>query len=520
MGTNYTCAGACAAGLKGAAVVALLVGFAGSAVAQTIKLPEKYIAYGGNYLSPGDRPVDYGIGFDLSYGQLVSSGLWLEGTVFTAIQESGVATAPDFYQSGLGLNVLKSFGSEARGHFYALGGLGLAMNDVTPDDDDGASYYGQVGGGYRGALWEEWGLRPRVELRYVYDTIGEGTGDIVLAFKMEIPPKRQTVVEKIVEREKIVEVPVEIEKIVEKETICVVPPQPVCGPTEAPADDDRDGVMNSIDKCPGTLAGAKVDGEGCVKEEQKISLPNIEFESGKVVLATGGKDKLESVVTFLQNQKEVQVDVFGHTDSQGADTLNQKLSDGRAKAIVEYLVSRGIAADRLTSKGFGETQPIASNETKEGRAQNRRVELLLRMTGTVDRRTPVTDSDNDGVADALDKCANTLGGARAVDNTGCVAEEQTIALKNVAFDSGATLSADGQQKLEAVATFLLTQTNVQADVVAYARRAPGVDQQLAEDRAKAVRAFLISKGVGGDRLRAKGVGGSREDRLELQVYPQ
>jgi OOP family OmpA-OmpF porin len=96
------------------------------------------------------------------------------------------------------------------------------------------------------------------------------------------------------------------------------------------------------------------------------------------VLAPGGKDKLEAVVEFLNNQGEVQVDVFGHTDAQGKDSYNQALSEGRAKSVMEYLVSRGVSASRLSSKGFGETQPIATNETVEGRAQNRRVELLIR----------------------------------------------------------------------------------------------------------------------------------------------
>ncbi len=138
-------------------------------------------------------------------------------------------------------------------------------------------------------------------------------------------------------------------------------------------------MPDASDKCPGTLKGARVDADGCVKEEQKISLPNIEFQSGKTVLAPGGKEKLEAVVEFLNNQTEVQVDVFGHTDAQGKDAFNQKLSEGRARSVMDYLVSRGVDAGRLSSKGFGETQPIASNETADGRAQNRRVELLVRM---------------------------------------------------------------------------------------------------------------------------------------------
>ncbi|MCA9543207.1 MAG: OmpA family protein [Myxococcales bacterium] len=69
--------------------------------------------------------------------------------------------------------------------------------------------------------------------------------------------------------------------------------------------------------------------------------------------------------------------VEGHTDSRGKDEYNRALSDDRAKAVVAYLTSKGVAAERLVSQGFGEDQPIASNETKDGRAQNRRVEFVI-----------------------------------------------------------------------------------------------------------------------------------------------
>lgn len=362
---------------KIAAVVAASLAGGTAVAADTWLLPDRYIGYGVTYMSPGDREVDYGIGFDLSYAQELSARNWLEGKLFLGILETGSPTVPDFYQNGIGADYLRAFGNQGGGHFFALAGGGLAVNDATPDTYDGNSYYYNAGLGYRGQLWYRWGVRPRVELRYVHDSFAEGTNDVILGFRLEMAPKRQMQIEKIVEVEKVVEVPVEVEKIVEKETTCVVAPVAM-----AAIDADGDGVLDSEDKCPGTLKGARVDATGCVKEEQKISLPNIEFEPAKTVLATGGKQKLEVVVEFLRNQPEVEVDVFGHTDAQGKDSYNQTLSEGRAKAVMDYLVSRGIAASRMTSKGFGETQPISSNESAEGRAQNRRVELLLRTKVT------------------------------------------------------------------------------------------------------------------------------------------
>lgn len=360
-------------GLQMAALMsACATGAADAADKAKVLLPTQYFNYGVSYSKPDD-PVDYGIGFDLGYGHSFSPNNWIEGKLSLSVLETGSDTLPDFYQTTLGADYLRSLGNESLGHFFALAGGGLAVNDVSPDAEDGSSYYLNVGVGYRTRVSTVWGVRPRVELRYVRDSVLDGIDSLVFGVKLEIPPNRQSVVEKTVEVEKIVEVPVEVEKIVEKEVTCVIPP------TEAPpADTDGDGVLDAADKCPGTLKGAKVDAQGCVVEEQKISLPNIEFESGKTVLAAGGKDKLEAVVEFLANQQEVQVDVFGHTDAQGKDSYNQTLSEGRAKAVLTYLVSRGIDARRLSSKGFGETQPIASNETADGRAQNRRVELLLR----------------------------------------------------------------------------------------------------------------------------------------------
>ena len=72
------------------------------------------------------------------------------------------------------------------------------------------------------------------------------------------------------------------------------------------------------------------------------------------------------------------VEISGHTDSQGDDDYNKKLSERRANAVVEYLVKRGIASDRLKATGFGETKSVSTNDTEEGRANNRRVEMTVR----------------------------------------------------------------------------------------------------------------------------------------------
>jgi len=344
-----------------------------TAAAAADPLPPHFLSVSGLYISPDDsRGADFGTGADVRYAKRFGTN-WLEGRLFMSILDTGAKTQIDFYQTGVGVDWLRPFGDQTRSHFFALAGLGAVDNDVTPESESGTSAYFEAGLGWRAHTWESWGLRPRLELRYFHDTFGDGPNDLHFGLTLEIPPKPERVVERVVEIEKVVEVPVEVEKIVEKQVVCVIPTV-----ESQPVDADGDGVMDDKDKCLGTLAGAKVDADGCiVKKAQSINLPNLEFEPNSAVLAEAGKEKLAPVVDFLVNQSDAQMVVIGHTDAQGSASYNQKLSEGRAEAVAEYLESRGIAPARVSSKGRGESQPIATNDTAEGRAQNRRVELRI-----------------------------------------------------------------------------------------------------------------------------------------------
>lgn len=140
-----------------------------------------------------------------------------------------------------------------------------------------------------------------------------------------------------------------------------------------PLDSDHDGVPDYIDKCPGTPRDLKVDAVGCEIEE--YVLRGVNFETASAKLAPQSLAVLDDVVGILRQRPGATTEVRGYTDSVGNDPFNQKLSERRARAVVEYLVSQGIPATQLTSAGFGRQNPIASNATAEGRAQNRRVTL-------------------------------------------------------------------------------------------------------------------------------------------------
>jgi len=108
-----------------------------------------------------------------------------------------------------------------------------------------------------------------------------------------------------------------------------------------------------------------------------VRLKNIYFDFDKTTLKSESFVELDKVVEFLKNNSTVSIEISGHTDSKGSDTYNQNLSQGRSQSVVDYLISQGIDTSRLQAQGYGESKPIDSNETEEGRANNRRVEFTV-----------------------------------------------------------------------------------------------------------------------------------------------
>lgn len=147
-------------------------------------------------------------------------------------------------------------------------------------------------------------------------------------------------------------------------------------------DTDGDSVLDKDDKCPneaGTVAN-----NGCPEvpnEEVQAKLTSyartINFDSGKSDIQEAANETLQAIVAILKEFPKANFVVEGHTDSTASEKFNQKLSEARAQKVVDYLTSNGVDASRLTSVGFGETAPITSNDTKEGRTTNRRVEVKL-----------------------------------------------------------------------------------------------------------------------------------------------
>jgi outer membrane protein OmpA-like peptidoglycan-associated protein len=146
-----------------------------------------------------------------------------------------------------------------------------------------------------------------------------------------------------------------------------------------PRDTDGDGVPDGVDQCPNTAAGSPVDARGCARlfEEGKTTLilDGVTFATGRAELTVDATTILDRVAASLLESTDVNVEVQGHTDITGSRALNMRLSGQRAESVRLYLIQKGVAASRLTSRGYGPDQPVASNTTVDGRAQNRRVEL-------------------------------------------------------------------------------------------------------------------------------------------------
>lgn len=139
-----------------------------------------------------------------------------------------------------------------------------------------------------------------------------------------------------------------------------------------PIDSDGDGVPDYQDQCPDTPAGVKVNALGC---PANLVLHDIHFKFNSYELTPQSQQTLNVVAQRLVANPNVRVRVEGHTDSTGKAAYNMKLSKERANSVMRYLVGQGVAQERITAEGYGMTRPVATNKTREGRAENRRVEI-------------------------------------------------------------------------------------------------------------------------------------------------
>lgn len=285
---------------------------------------------------------------------------WLSLELHSAdLGSAGISTGGRINYHLHGASALFYFGGPREHHMrsglsgYGRAGFGFVENSAVGDVNyvkDHASLF-LIGVGAEYATRIGLGLRAEI-ISYEEDVL---YGQLGLMYRFGGQHKKRPVVQ-------IAKAPV------------VVPPVPAVA--VVPADSDGDGVLDIDDNCPGTEAGVTVDEDGCALFSGTIE--GVNFRTNSAKLLPESREILSSVADTLRSYPNTLVDVKAHTDSHGELDWNQDLSERRAKSVVEYLVGQGIEESRLIPSAYGETSPIATNKTKAGRLQNRRVELFAR----------------------------------------------------------------------------------------------------------------------------------------------
>ncbi|GEM_PF-3503615 len=170
--------------------------------------------------------------------------------------------------------------------------------------------------------------------------------------------------------------PIEVPVVAAAVSAPVIIPAPAVIPSKPviEADSDGDGVVDSLDECPGTPKGYKVDTKGC---PSSVTL-HLNFKTGSSVLPKSSEKDVHTLTEFLQENPAATITIIGHTDNVGKAAKNMTLSKARADALATRIVENGIETGRIKTSGKGLSEPIASNKTKLGRAQNRRINVEIR----------------------------------------------------------------------------------------------------------------------------------------------
>ncbi|ORE88220.1 OmpA/MotB domain-containing protein [Oceanococcus atlanticus] len=365
--------------------LALAMGLPTIAAAENLAPFERglYVAPMASYVEPdSDRTLDDGLGGTLALGYRVNPGL--------AIELYGAFSELDAVDGDGTSSTLSGGGIAALVFVPQLGGLHLPLAIGYLNSD----HQGSAGEEYKGLSFEaglgyllpisfgryRFGLRADARFRHHNGQDGQrldeeasGIQDILYNLGLQLPFGLQP----------------------------PPPPPPAPEPVVvAPADSDSDGVLDRDDQCPGTTYGSRVDERGCapppppppcpqtlenVDEVELrgcaagdvIALRGVNFDTDKAELTETSEALLSEVAQQLREHPSMQIEVAGHTDNQGRASYNLDLSERRAQTVRSYLIERGVESSRLSTRGFGETSPMTSNDDAAGRALNRRVELRI-----------------------------------------------------------------------------------------------------------------------------------------------
>jgi len=331
------------------ALVALTgLGFLPMAQADEVVDDRFYVAPFGTFVQPGgDRGSNSGWGGGMGFGKMIDEHFNVELKGFYQGLSGGNSTG-EWDLTG-GTADVQYFITRDTFSPYTVLGLG-AMNS-SHNGGSGMGFIGEAGAGFTYELHDNFLIRSDVRYRYNQNfnaNLQPGTNEfhdmvVNLGFVVPFGPKPVA---------PVAEAPV---------------PPPVAVADCSTLDADKDGVNDCDDKCPDTLSGAQVGVNGCW-------IVGVNFDNDKAIIKSEYFPTLDNAAKIIQEHPELVVEVQGHTSQTGGFKHNMKLSERRALAVKKYLVD-GTHSPNITSRGYGWTQPIDSNDTEEGRANNRRVQL-------------------------------------------------------------------------------------------------------------------------------------------------
>ena len=393
--------------LNRAAVVGGFVACAAASSAQAVSAPGydiPYVEFGGEFVAVDDmRANDDGVGGRFRIGFPIGiPNSAIELSVYDNVFERDL-DGDDDYQTGFFIDYVYDLGGVFNTYVrpFVLGGIGFAEDDILGNNDTHLGLDAGFGALLPLNLSFAPGISLRADARYQHQFNKEhypgedSVADIRFFVGAHIPLSFYF------------EAKGAPQKTRADCDLAVV--DPTTGRTDCVSDSDRDGVIDGRDKCPGTRRGARVNANGCVASgpdsdgdgvpdnfdrcpetivgaavdgngcpvRQVVVLNGVNFNAGSATLTSGAKQVLDGVVETLRSQRASLIEIAGHTDSLGDAQANLALSQKRAESVRDYLVTRGITASRLTARGYGEYEPIASNDTAGGREENRRVEFRV-----------------------------------------------------------------------------------------------------------------------------------------------
>jgi OOP family OmpA-OmpF porin len=382
--------------LTGALFAALWAGAAGAVSADKFEMP--YFSGAGEYLlTDSQRAADNGLGYQLTLGVPLENPRNAVELRFISAGYTRHVDGMDNYQSGLFVDYVRDFGAigddasflSSLKPFASLG-AGSLQEDVL---NERTQHLGlSLGGGvFMPFNARGWGLRLDARLQGQSSLL-----DYVVNLGLQVPmtlfydkpvllPAGDDCPVAVVDSEsgrRDCKADSDQDGVADTADQCPGTPPGIavdangCARPANDGDADKDGVPDSRDQCPGTPSGLKVNEKGCVVA-QKSALRGVTFLPDGARLTDEGRATLDAVAETLKAQADLKVEIAGHTDSVGSEAYNTLLSQQRADAVRAYLVGKGVEGNRMTAVGYGELEPVARNDTEEGRRANRRVEFRI-----------------------------------------------------------------------------------------------------------------------------------------------